>query len=173
LGLAIRVWTITTLGSAFPTTVEVDPGQGRRQQRPVRIDPAPSCTGVLLIVAGFGLALGNWLALAVCLVVPPPAIVRRIQVEEAELNRVLGDPYRAYQTKTKRLIPGVWRRGACPSVRSCEWQPDRSCFGRETGSRVEAAPARLTRNRIFARWGFTIYAARFEPRQVAPPCQSQ
>jgi hypothetical protein len=29
-----------------------------------------------------------------------------------------------------------------------------------------------TCNRIFARWGFTIYAARFEPRHGAPPCQS-
>jgi protein-S-isoprenylcysteine O-methyltransferase Ste14 len=40
--------------------------------------------------------------------VPLPALLRRIQVEEAELNRVLGDPYRAYQTRTKRLIPGLW-----------------------------------------------------------------
>jgi hypothetical protein len=30
-----------------------------------------------------------------------------------------------------------------------------------------------TCNRIFARWGFTIYAARFEPRRGAPPCQSR
>jgi protein-S-isoprenylcysteine O-methyltransferase Ste14 len=59
-------------------------------------------------VAGFGLALGNWLALAACLLVPSPAIVRRIRVEEAELDRVLGDPYRVYQRKTKRLIPGLW-----------------------------------------------------------------
>jgi protein-S-isoprenylcysteine O-methyltransferase Ste14 len=34
--------------------------------------------------------------------------VRRIQVEEAELTRVLGDAYRTYQVKTARLIPGLW-----------------------------------------------------------------
>ena len=59
-------------------------------------------------MCGFGLAKGNWLALAVCVVVPLPALLRRIQVEEAELSRVLGDSYRSYQTRTRRLIPGVW-----------------------------------------------------------------
>jgi protein-S-isoprenylcysteine O-methyltransferase Ste14 len=108
LGLAIRVWAIAALGSAFRTTVEVDPGQAVVSHGPYMWIRHPSYTGLLLIVGGFGLALGNWLALAACLLVPSPAIGRRIRVEEAELDRVLGDPYRAYQRKTKRLIPGVW-----------------------------------------------------------------
>jgi len=29
-------------------------------------------------------------------------------VEEAELVRVIGEPYRAYQRDTRRLVPGVW-----------------------------------------------------------------
>jgi protein-S-isoprenylcysteine O-methyltransferase Ste14 len=70
--------------------------------------PAPSYTGLLLIVAGYGLSFGNWLALAACVLVPPIAIVRRIRVEEAELDRVLGDSYRAYRSRTKRLVPGLW-----------------------------------------------------------------
>jgi protein-S-isoprenylcysteine O-methyltransferase Ste14 len=68
----------------------------------------PSYSGLLLIVAGFGLATGNWLALVICIVLPLPALLRRIQVEEAELTGVLGDRYRAYQAQTKRLIPGLW-----------------------------------------------------------------
>jgi protein-S-isoprenylcysteine O-methyltransferase Ste14 len=63
---------------------------------------------LLLVVAGFGLAIGNWMSLAVCLVLPLPGLVRRIHVEEAELNRVLGDAYRTYQAKTARLIPWLW-----------------------------------------------------------------
>ncbi len=35
-------------------------------------------------------------------------MLRRIRVEEAELTRVLGDPYHAYRNRTKRLIPGLW-----------------------------------------------------------------
>ena len=62
----------------------------------------------MLIVAGFGLAAGNWLSLIACVVLPLPALVRRIHVEEAELSRVLGDAYRTYQSNTARLIPGFW-----------------------------------------------------------------
>jgi len=32
----------------------------------------------------------------------------RIRSEERVLARELGDPYLAYMTRTRRLIPGVW-----------------------------------------------------------------
>jgi protein-S-isoprenylcysteine O-methyltransferase Ste14 len=108
VGLAIRVWAVAALGSAFRTTGEVEPGQAVVSNGPYRWVRHPSYTGLLLILAGFGLARGTWPALLACLLVPLAAIVRRIQVEEAELNRVLGDPYRSYQTRTRRLIPGLW-----------------------------------------------------------------
>jgi protein-S-isoprenylcysteine O-methyltransferase Ste14 len=108
LGLAIRVWAIATLGRAFRTTVEVDPGQAVVSGGPYRWVRHPSYSGLLLIVTGCGLAAGNWLALAVCAVLPLPALLRRIQLEEAELTGVLGDRYRAYQAHTKRLIPRLW-----------------------------------------------------------------
>jgi protein-S-isoprenylcysteine O-methyltransferase Ste14 len=108
LGLATRVWAIATLGGEFRTTVEVDPGQAVVSTGPYKWIRHPSYAGLLLILAGLGLALGNWLSLAACLVLPLPALVRRIQVEEAELTRVLGDAYRTYQVKTARLIPGLW-----------------------------------------------------------------
>jgi protein-S-isoprenylcysteine O-methyltransferase Ste14 len=108
LGLAIRVWAIAALGRAFRTTVEVDPGQTVVSSGPYRSVRHPSYSGLLMIVTGCGLAAGNWLALAVCALLPLPALLRRIQVEEAELTSVLGDRYRAYQAQTKRLIPGLW-----------------------------------------------------------------
>jgi protein-S-isoprenylcysteine O-methyltransferase Ste14 len=108
LGLAIRVWAIGALGRAFRTTVEVDPGQAVVSTGPYRWVRHPSYSGLLLIVTGVGLAAGNWLALGVCVVLPLPALLWRIQVEEAELAGVLGDRYRVYQTQTTRLIPGIW-----------------------------------------------------------------
>jgi protein-S-isoprenylcysteine O-methyltransferase Ste14 len=108
LGLALRVWAVATLGRAFRTTVEVDPGQAVVSSGPYRRVRHPSYTGLLLIVAGVGIAVGNWLALAGCVALPLAAIVRRIHVEEAELTSVLGEPYRAYQGRTKRLVPGLW-----------------------------------------------------------------
>ena len=108
LGLATRVWAVAVLGGAFRTTVEVDPGQPVVTTGPYRWIRHPSYAGLLLIVAGLGLALGNWLSVFACLVLPLPALAWRIRVEEAELSRVLGHPYRAYQARTARLIPGLW-----------------------------------------------------------------
>jgi protein-S-isoprenylcysteine O-methyltransferase Ste14 len=109
LGLAIRVWAIASLGRAFRTTVEVDPDQAVVSTGPYRWVRHPSYSGLLLIVTGFGLAAGNWFALAACVALPLPALLWRIHVEEAELTAVLGDRYRAYRAQTgKRLIPGVW-----------------------------------------------------------------
>jgi protein-S-isoprenylcysteine O-methyltransferase Ste14 len=108
LGLAIRVWAVAALGRAFRTTVEVDSGQAVVSTGPYRWVRHPSYSGLLLIMTGCGLAAGKWRALAVCASLPLLALLRRIHVEEAELTRVLGDRYRAYQAQTKRLIPGVW-----------------------------------------------------------------
>jgi protein-S-isoprenylcysteine O-methyltransferase Ste14 len=108
LGLALRIWAIAALGGAFRTTVEVEPGQTVVCTGPYRWIRHPSYSGLLLIVGGFGAALGNWLSLTACVVLPLPAIVWRIHVEEAELNRVLGEAYRTYQSNRARLIPHLW-----------------------------------------------------------------
>jgi protein-S-isoprenylcysteine O-methyltransferase Ste14 len=109
LGLRVRERLQGRGGAARDrTTVEVDPGQAVVSAGPYRWVRHPSYSRLLLIVAGFGLATGNWLALVICIVLPLPPLLRRIQVEEAELTGVLGDRYRAYQAQTKRLIPGLW-----------------------------------------------------------------
>jgi protein-S-isoprenylcysteine O-methyltransferase Ste14 len=108
LGLALRVWAIAALGSSFRTTVEVEPVQAVVSSGPYRWIRHPSYTGLLLIVAGFGAAFGNGLSLAACVTLPLPAIVWRIQVEEGELNRVLGKAYHDYQSHRARLIPRLW-----------------------------------------------------------------
>jgi protein-S-isoprenylcysteine O-methyltransferase Ste14 len=101
-------WAIAALGGAFRTTIEVEPGQAVVSTGPYRWIRHPSYAGLLLVVAGFGAALGNWLSLTACVVLPLPAIVWRIHVEEAELNRVLGEPYSTYQSDRARLIPRLW-----------------------------------------------------------------
>ena len=108
LGLATRAWAIAALGASFRTTVEVDPGQTVVSSGPYRWIRHPSYTGLLLVVAGFGLAVGNWLAFAVALLLPLPGILWRIRVEEAELERVLGAAYGSYRARTTRLIPWLW-----------------------------------------------------------------
>jgi protein-S-isoprenylcysteine O-methyltransferase Ste14 len=108
IGLAIRIWSVIVLGSAFRTTVEVDAGQQIVDRGPYRLVRHPSYTGILLIALGYGLTLGNWLSVVILLVIPLGTMLRRIAVEEATLTEVIGQPYIAYKERTKRLVPGLW-----------------------------------------------------------------
>src|SRR5580704_180671 len=108
MGLAIRVWAVLTLGGSFRTTIEVDAGQSVVSRGPYRWIRHPSYTGLLLVLLGVGIGIGNWLAVAVCFILPPIALLYRIRWEVAELVRVLGVAYSAYESRTKRLIPGIW-----------------------------------------------------------------
>jgi protein-S-isoprenylcysteine O-methyltransferase Ste14 len=108
LGLAVRVWSIATLGDSFRTTVQVHPGQTVVASGPYRWIRHPAYAGLLLIVGGFGVAAGNWLSLAICALLPLPALAWRIHVEEAELARVLGETYEIYRSGRARLVPGIW-----------------------------------------------------------------
>ena len=107
-GLALRMWAITTLGAAFRTTVEVDQNQSVVTEGPYHWVRHPSYTGLLVITLGFGVASSSWLFLVLCVVLPSVALLRRIKVEESEMVRVLGAPYRDYSARTKRLVPGIW-----------------------------------------------------------------
>ena len=109
LGLALRAWAIAALGSDFRTTVEVEPGQAVVSTGPYRWVRHPSYTGLLLIATGLAVARSAWVSLAVCVFLLLPALIRRVHVEEAELDHVLGDAYRSYQSSTRaRLIPHFW-----------------------------------------------------------------
>jgi protein-S-isoprenylcysteine O-methyltransferase Ste14 len=108
LGLAVRSWAVLTLGGSFSTFVQVDADQTVVRRGPYRWVRHPSSTGLLLITLGFGLHADNWLSLAVCAIVPALGLLPRMAIEEAELTRVLGEPYGDYQRTTRRLIPGLW-----------------------------------------------------------------
>ncbi len=108
IGLAIRIWAIVVLGKSFRTTVEVDAGQQVVDGGPYRWVRHPSYTGILVLLAGLGLAYGDWPALVVLLAAPLGVLMHRISVEEAVLTRVMGQPYIDYAARTKRLVPGLW-----------------------------------------------------------------
>jgi protein-S-isoprenylcysteine O-methyltransferase Ste14 len=63
---------------------------------------------LILTFFGFGLALGNWAALAGAFLVPTVGLVYRIHIEERALLEGLGDPYRRFAASRARLFPGVW-----------------------------------------------------------------
>jgi protein-S-isoprenylcysteine O-methyltransferase Ste14 len=108
IGLLIRGWTVLKLGRSFRTTVRVDAEQAVVNTGPYRWVRHPSYLGLILILFGFGLTLRDWVSALVCLLLPLPAFLWRIHVEEATLTSVLGDVYADYRKRTKRLIPRVW-----------------------------------------------------------------
>jgi len=52
--------------------------------------------------------LGNWISLAILIVLPALGHLPRIRVEERELERNLGEQYTNYAEARKRLVPGIW-----------------------------------------------------------------
>jgi protein-S-isoprenylcysteine O-methyltransferase Ste14 len=107
-GIAVRVWSIVVLGRSFRTTVEVDPGQQVVDRGPYRLVRHPSYSGLLIVAVGAGIYFGNWISLALMIVLPVASTLRRIAVEEAALTQAMGQPYVEYRQRTKRLIPRIW-----------------------------------------------------------------
>ncbi len=108
IGLAVRVWAVLTLGGSFRTFISVAPDQAVITSGPYRWVRHPSYTGLLLISIGIGLGFANWLSVIVCAIGPLAGLLPRIAIEEAVLARVMGEPYRRYRGRSRRLIPGVW-----------------------------------------------------------------
>jgi protein-S-isoprenylcysteine O-methyltransferase Ste14 len=108
LGIIIRQWAIATLGRFFALTVRITEDHKVVSNGPYRLVRHPSYTGLLLSFCGLALALESWGALLVILLVYAIVIGYRMSVEEKLLEAQLGDDYRAYMKRTKRLIPYIY-----------------------------------------------------------------
>ena len=107
-GLALRWWSIWTLGRFFTVQVAIASDHKLIEVGPYRVLRHPSYTGSLLMFIGFGLCVGNW-ASFIALFVPVFAVFSwRIHVEEAALAETFGAAWRAYAKRTWRLLPLIY-----------------------------------------------------------------
>jgi protein-S-isoprenylcysteine O-methyltransferase len=107
-GIALRWYAIIHLGRFFTVNVAIAPDHRVIVSGPDRYIRHPSYTGAMLAVVGFSLTLHNWASLLL-IVLPCFAVqIWRIHIEEAALLDALGDAYRTYMQRTKRLIPLVY-----------------------------------------------------------------
>ena len=104
-GIAFRWWAIAILGKFFTFDVAVQSGQRVVDNGPYRYVRHPSYTGALMTQIGIGLALGNWAGLFALMVCMAIAYSYRISVEERALIAALGEPYKQYMQRTRRIIP--------------------------------------------------------------------
>ena len=107
-GYALRVWSVRTLGRFFKYRVVVQEAHEVVDSGPYRHIRHPSYTGMVMCSAGLGLMLGSWLTLAAAVLPTLIGFTLRLLSEERALAAELGEPYRAYMARTKRLVPGVW-----------------------------------------------------------------
>jgi protein-S-isoprenylcysteine O-methyltransferase Ste14 len=105
-GMGLRWYSIFALGTSFTSEVATRAGQQVMQSGPYRLIRHPSYTGGLLTLLGIVVCCLNWVSLA-ALVPAFAGYAYRIRVEEEALADGLGDEYRQYMRRTRRLIPFI------------------------------------------------------------------
>jgi protein-S-isoprenylcysteine O-methyltransferase len=107
-GLSIRWYAIVHLGRFFTVNVAIAADHRLIDTGPYRFVRHPSYTGALMAFVGLALCLANWASLVMMVVPVFLVFLRRMQVEEGALLAALGNQYRDYMNRTKRLIPAVY-----------------------------------------------------------------
>jgi protein-S-isoprenylcysteine O-methyltransferase Ste14 len=108
VGALVRQHCFRMLGASFKPIVDVQSEQVIVERGVYRFLRHPSYAAAVLIFLGIGLVLTNWVSLLVILATVATVYGYRIHVEEAALLSTLGDPYRKYMARTKRIVPFVW-----------------------------------------------------------------
>ena len=106
-GVGIRQWAVAVLGKYFSQVVGIQKDQRVVDTGPYSYVRHPSYTGILLIQIGIALSFQNWAAVPVVIISFGLAYGHRILKEEEFLVENIGEDYRKYMEKTKRIIPFI------------------------------------------------------------------
>ena len=104
-GALLRRHCFRMLGEYFTSAVRARPDQPVVERGAYRWVRHPSYTAAGLMFVGIALALTNWLSLGIVVVAITATYAYRIHVEERVLLETLGERYRQYMRRTKRLVP--------------------------------------------------------------------
>jgi protein-S-isoprenylcysteine O-methyltransferase len=107
-GLVLRAWSMAILGTKYSRSLQVMKRQELVTAGPYRLIRHPGYAGSLLVWIGYALGAGSWAAAILIGLVLGGAYWYRIAAEERMLGAEFGAPYRMYQQRTWRLIPGLF-----------------------------------------------------------------
>lgn len=112
-GLGLRYVAVKQLGRLFTTDVSIYTNHQLIVAGPYRWVRHPAYTGLIIAFAGAGLAMGDFIALAILTIPVTVAFNYRITIEESFLVKKFGKDYQEYRQQTKKLLPSL--RGRKPS----------------------------------------------------------
>ena len=107
-GLALRAWSMRTLGAYYSRTLRTTSDQGVVESGPYRVIRHPGYLGSIMVWTGFAVTSGSAAAAVGVAALMGNAYSRRIASEEAMLTGRFGSAYAEYSQRTKRLIPFIW-----------------------------------------------------------------
>ena len=105
-GIGFAVWARIRIGSNWSSDVTLKRDHELVVEGPYRWVRHPIYTGILVALAGTGLAVGEWRA-ALAVVLAGVAYWRKLTIEEAAMRRQFGEAYVRYAERVPALIPFV------------------------------------------------------------------
>ena len=105
-GAGLWLWSVVQFVRAKGTPIPLNPPPILIEEGPYRYVRNPMLGGVFLLLLGLGLLMRSWSL--TCVFTPLfilSALLEFKLIEEPELERRLGDAYRAYRARTPMLIP--------------------------------------------------------------------
>ncbi len=106
-GLGVSVWARRVLGANWSATVTVKDEHELITGGPYQYVRHPIYSGVLLALAGSGLASGEWRGLLAVLIAAF-AFRRKWRLEERWMRETFGTAYSEYAARTPALIPRIF-----------------------------------------------------------------
>ena len=107
-GIGIRLVSRLALGKHFSGHVQTTQGHRLMTTGIYRSIRHPAYLGYLCLLLGFPICFGSVAGFARAILSGIPALLYRIRIEEAALERWFPGEYQRYQTTTHKLIPGLW-----------------------------------------------------------------
>ena len=107
-GIAIRIYSIQTLGKHFTATAKINSDHELITSGPYQFVRHPSYLGAFMAIMGMPLFLNDRLAILFVIIAMSIAYYIRISVEEKMLSSFFGERYVQYKSHTKRIIPFIW-----------------------------------------------------------------
>jgi protein-S-isoprenylcysteine O-methyltransferase Ste14 len=108
IGLFIRIKAILTLNKYFTYVVSKVDNHKLIETGLYKIIRHPGYLGQIIIFMGISCALSNWLSIVLMFIPVAIGYLYRIKVEENFMEEQIGEDYKNYQKRTKKLFPLIY-----------------------------------------------------------------